>query len=285
VKQNPDQSKHLATACFSLSGISLDVNNLRTETYAADSRIPQVSIGTASEDAHRRDFTINSLFYNLHTGAVEDFVGSGISDLREGLIRTPLPPHETFQDDPLRILRAVRFAARLDYKVHDDIIQTARSSDLAGLLSTKVSRERIGIEVDKMLTAGGAKPTKALALFESMDLLGPVFLPSDMQLDCGGASSVSHWPRCLTRQPTTSSKPMTARIRKLKRNLKNAESGCRTPGLLAAGTGAHLSTVNDSWKHPSVCPRAPDLEASSNSRFDGALKMVILMRQRVSDVS
>jgi tRNA nucleotidyltransferase/poly(A) polymerase len=180
VKQNPDQSKHLATACFSISGISLDVNNLRTETYTVESRIPKVSIGTACEDAHRRDFTINSLFYNLKTGAVEDFIGVGREDLRLGIIRTPLPPEETFQDDPLRLLRAVRFAARLDYQLHTDTLEAMKSSAAAKLLLTKVSRERLGIEIDKMFTAGCKKPIKALLLLDSTGLLPAVFMPSDL---------------------------------------------------------------------------------------------------------
>ncbi|KAF4646929.1 CCA tRNA nucleotidyltransferase, mitochondrial, partial [Perkinsus chesapeaki] len=106
VRANPDQSKHLETATLRVLDVSLDVNNLRTETYTQDSRIPVVSLGTPQEDASRRDFTINALFYNLRTAAVEDYTGKGLDDLRAGIIRTPLEPTITFQDDPLRILRA-----------------------------------------------------------------------------------------------------------------------------------------------------------------------------------
>ena len=69
-------------------------------------------IGTPEQDAYRRDLTINSLFYNINTATVEDFTGRGVSDLQLCIIRTPLEPQATFIDDPLRILRAVRFAAR-----------------------------------------------------------------------------------------------------------------------------------------------------------------------------
>eukprot|EP00952_Eustigmatos_sp_NYUAD-ZCMA_P010956 44673-Eustigmatos_ZCMA.PRE.1 len=90
----------------------VDFTNLGTETYQRDSRIPVTSFGTAEEDAYRRDFTINALFYNLNTREVEDLTGRGLTDLLgEGLIRTPLPARTTFLDDPLRLLRAVRFAA------------------------------------------------------------------------------------------------------------------------------------------------------------------------------
>jgi len=77
--------------------------------------------GTPKEDAERRDLTINSLFYNLHTESVEDFTGTGVDDIKNGIIKTPLDPMTTFLDDPLRVLRAVRFAARLDFKITPEV--------------------------------------------------------------------------------------------------------------------------------------------------------------------
>jgi tRNA nucleotidyltransferase (CCA-adding enzyme) len=74
--------------------------------------VPDVKIGTPLEDALRRDLTINSLFYNINKKEVEDFTGKGIEDLKHGIIRTPLDPLQTFLDDPLRILRTIRFATR-----------------------------------------------------------------------------------------------------------------------------------------------------------------------------
>jgi tRNA nucleotidyltransferase/poly(A) polymerase len=70
-----------------------------------------MEIGTPEEDACRRDLTINSLFYNVNTGMVEDYCGRGLADLRQGVIRTPLPPFTTLLDDPLRVLRAIRLVA------------------------------------------------------------------------------------------------------------------------------------------------------------------------------
>jgi tRNA nucleotidyltransferase (CCA-adding enzyme) len=102
--------------------LDLDFVNLRNERYAEDSRIPEkMDIGTPKEDAERRDLTINSLFYNLHTELVEDFTGKGIEDIKNGVIRTPLDPMMTFKDDPLRVLRAVRFAAKLDFKITAEV--------------------------------------------------------------------------------------------------------------------------------------------------------------------
>ncbi len=77
------------------------------------------------EDAQRRDLTVNSLFYNLNTGQVEDYTGMGMSDLKQGIVRTPLDPHQTFIDDPLRVLRCIRFAAGYNFVATDGIFEAA----------------------------------------------------------------------------------------------------------------------------------------------------------------
>jgi tRNA nucleotidyltransferase (CCA-adding enzyme) len=94
--------------------VFIDLVNLRSEEYAADSRVPVIEIGTPEQDAMRRDLTVNALFYNINTGQIEDLTGKGISDLQARICRTPLDPLQTFMDDPLRVLRAVRFARRFD---------------------------------------------------------------------------------------------------------------------------------------------------------------------------
>ena len=85
-------SKHLETATIKVEGQWIDLVNLRNEEYSQDSRVPTMQIGTPSEDAYRRDLTINSLFYNINEEKVEDFTGHGIADLRAGVCRTPLEP-------------------------------------------------------------------------------------------------------------------------------------------------------------------------------------------------
>lgn len=87
IQSNPDQSKHLETATMKVHGVWLDLVNLRSETYAEDSRIPEMTFGTAKEDAMRRDLTVNALFYNIHTATVEDLTGMGLEDLRKGIVR------------------------------------------------------------------------------------------------------------------------------------------------------------------------------------------------------
>jgi hypothetical protein len=150
VPRNPDKSKHLATSTIRLCGLDVDFVNLRKETYTADSRNPVVEFGTAEEDALRRDATVNALFYNLHTGEVEDFVG-GLEDLQTGLIRTPMEPLQTFLDDPLRVLRLVRFASRLGFKIDEEAGRVMADERVLGNLRVKISRERIGVELEKML--------------------------------------------------------------------------------------------------------------------------------------
>lgn len=88
------------------------------------------AFGTPTEDAFRRDITINALFYNINTEQVEDFTGMGLKDLERGIARTPLDPYQTFTDDPLRILRVIRFASRFEYKVEDSIWATVQRADV-----------------------------------------------------------------------------------------------------------------------------------------------------------
>ena len=129
ISRNVEQSKHLETATARFMGLNLDFVNLRSEEYAENSRIPEkMEFGTPKQDAERRDLTINSLFYNLHTGYVEDFTEKGVDDIKNGIIRTPLDPMKTFIDDPLRVLRAVRFAARYDFRILPEV-KTAMMAD------------------------------------------------------------------------------------------------------------------------------------------------------------
>lgn len=176
IQSNPDQSKHLETATMKIFDKPIDLVNLRHETYSTDSRIPHMQIGTPYEDAMRRDFTINALFYNLHTREVEDFTQRGLDDLRHGLLRTPLPPSETFMDDPLRVLRAIRFASRFEFAVVREIAVAASSPAIHEALHSKVSKERFGKELDGMLKA--RRPSVALRYLQDFGLWSILFGPS-----------------------------------------------------------------------------------------------------------
>ncbi|KAJ7969689.1 CCA tRNA nucleotidyltransferase [Quillaja saponaria] len=178
---NPDQSKHLETARMRLFNSWVDFVNLRCEEYCKNSRIPtKQKFGTAEEDAYRRDLTINSLFYNINIDSVEDFTKRGISDLKCGKIVTPLPPKSTFLDDPLRVLRAIRFGARFEFTLDEELKEAAASDDVKAALAAKISRERIGTEIDLMIS--GNQPVKAMTFICDLTLFWIVFnLPPNFE--------------------------------------------------------------------------------------------------------
>ncbi|CAA0827804.1 Polynucleotide adenylyltransferase family protein [Striga hermonthica] len=177
IQCNPDQSKHLETARMRLFDVWIDFVNLRSEDYSENSRIPTMRFGTAEEDAYRRDLTINSLFYNINTSSVEDFTNRGIEDLQAGRIVTPLPPKQTFLDDPLRVLRAIRFGARFGFLLDEELKIAAADNDVREAIADKISRERIGHEIDLMIS--GNQPVRAIAYVSELQLFWAVFsLPS-----------------------------------------------------------------------------------------------------------
>ncbi|KAL8372414.1 hypothetical protein RB595_001965 [Gaeumannomyces hyphopodioides] len=190
VAANPDKSKHLETVATRMFGIEVDFVNLRKETYAQDSRNPQMEFGTAEEDALRRDATVNALFYNLNTDEIEDFVG-GTPDLDRKLIRTPLEPLQTFTDDPLRVLRLVRFASRLGFSIDPAAEATMSNPAVLEALRLKISRERVGIEVDKMLK--GKHPRDSLRLIERLGLYNAVFVDPTRRQEGVPTPDLSRW--------------------------------------------------------------------------------------------
>eukprot|EP00605_Chrysophyceae_sp_TOSAG23-4_P002850 GSChrysophyteH1.ASY1.ANO1.3139.1 assembled CDS len=179
IMANPEQSKHIETAKLKVLGLPIDFVNLRSESYTEDSRVPDIKFGSAVEDAERRDLTINSLFYNINTATIEDLTNCGLKDLRNGIIRTPLNPLVTFRDDPLRILRTIRFSARLGFAIDDGIVQASRNAEVQHIFSNKVSRERMLIEVQGMLQHQYIRPAFA---FRCMKYLGIYELVFDVSL-------------------------------------------------------------------------------------------------------
>lgn len=178
IAKNPDQSKHLETATMNLFDTWIDLVNLRTETYRMDSRIPEIAIGTPLEDAMRRDLTINALFYNINERSLEDFTGRGLEDIRSRVIRTPLPPVTTLLDDPLRALRAIRFASRLNFHFDESLFDACKNAEVHAALDTKVSRERIGQELEGIMSS--KRPHHALGLLCEFNLFSVVFrLPKE----------------------------------------------------------------------------------------------------------
>lgn len=176
IAANPAQSKHLETATMRVCGIEVDFTNLRAqEVYTDHSRIPEVRFGTPQEDALRRDFTVNALFYNLRSKMVEDWTRRGIADLQVGCLVAPLEPVQTFRDDPLRVLRAIRFAVRYSFGLDPALQQACMLEEIHKALHIKVSRERVGKELEGMLSGKGANPLAALQTIARLKLAGSVF--------------------------------------------------------------------------------------------------------------
>lgn len=141
------------TAMLSVSGRQVEIVGARKESYDPTSRRPSTERGSLLDDVLRRDFTINTLLENLHTGEVLDLTGKALADIRSRIIRTPKDPLETFDDDPLRMLRAIRFASRLDFTIDPDTLSALR--DRASRLAI-VSAERISAEFVKIVMSPNA---------------------------------------------------------------------------------------------------------------------------------
>lgn len=172
IQQNHEQCKHLEVASVTIHGIVIDLVNLRSETYET-SRIPITEVGTPKQDALRRDLTINSMFYNINNGKIEDHTGLGMSDIADKVIRTPLDPYKTFVDDPLRILRAIRFSVRLGFTLEKTIIETIKTNkDIRNMLMDKVTPERRLAELRKMMKHNAFH---AIQLLHDIDIFECIF--------------------------------------------------------------------------------------------------------------
>ena len=174
---------NFGTAMLRYKGIELEFVGARKESYDRSSRNPVVEDGTLEEDQLRRDFTINAMAFSLQKedfGALVDPFG-GIRDLAEGIIRTPLDPDTTFSDDPLRMLRAVRFATRLSTPDHtfrivpEALESMARNRERLAILS----RERIADELGKILLCD--YPSRGFELLDQTGLL-ELILPQLVRL-------------------------------------------------------------------------------------------------------
>ena len=175
IEENPEASKHITTAKMYLpvpSGETMEIDfaQARQEAYAGDSRIPsEVKPATLEEDASRRDLTINAIFYDILHDRVRDFTGQGLDDLQTHVLRSPGNPYERFKQDPLRILRVLRFASRFGWSVEEKTFESMKSPDLLKELREKVSKERIGAEFAGMMK--GKYPDKALEMMQQLGIL------------------------------------------------------------------------------------------------------------------
>lgn len=160
--------KNFGTASFRYHNMEIEFVGARRESYSHDSRKPIVENGTLQDDQNRRDFTVNALAICLNAdryGELMDPFG-GIQDLNNGILRTPLDPDITFSDDPLRMMRAVRFASQLGFRIADDtfeaITRNAKRIEI-------VSAERVMVEINKIMLS--PLPSTGLKLMQKSGLM------------------------------------------------------------------------------------------------------------------
>ncbi|MBP5535155.1 MAG: HD domain-containing protein [Bacteroidales bacterium] len=174
--------KNFGTASFHYpyNGVywQIEFVGARKESYSRHSRKPVVESGTIDDDQKRRDFTVNAMAVSLnadHFGELVDPFG-GIRDLNEGILRTPMDPVITFSDDPLRMLRAIRFAAQLGFRIADDTFEAIKANTQRIEI---VSQERIATELNKILLSDN--PSMGLKLLQLSGLM-QVILPEISRL-------------------------------------------------------------------------------------------------------
>ena len=165
--------KNFGTAMIKHGDLEIEFVGARKESYHRDSRKPVVEDGTLEDDQKRRDFTINALALSLNPSDLGDLLDpfDGIGDLERKMIRTPLAPEVTYSDDPLRMMRAIRFATQLDFTIQLESLQAITVNKERIKI---VSKERIVDELHKIIAS--KKPSKGFALLHKTELL-PIILP------------------------------------------------------------------------------------------------------------
>lgn len=171
-----EQGREWGTISADIAGVRVEITTFRTEKYQPLSRHPEVEFETdVVTDLSRRDFTVNAMAVRLpEREPVDPF--DGVADLKAKLLRTPIDPAVSFADDPLRMLRAFRFASQLDFRIDETVV--AAITEMRDQLAT-VSAERIRDELSKLLV--GTAPAKALELATTAGLVD-LFLPELPQL-------------------------------------------------------------------------------------------------------
>lgn len=165
--------RNFGTAQFKYKGVDLEFVGARKESYNRDSRKPVVEKGSLEDDQNRRDFTINAMALSLNKANFGHIIDpfNGRADLQNKIIRTPLAPDITFDDDPLRMMRGIRFATQLGFKIEDETLKAiSRNCERISI----ISNERIVDELNKIMMS--PKPSVGFKLLDSTGLL-PLIIP------------------------------------------------------------------------------------------------------------
>ena len=167
--------RHVKIDGIDLSNVDIECVMTRGEKYTKGSRKPEVVYSDLKADVERRDLTVNSLLRSLTTGEIVDLTGKGLQDIQDGIVRTPLDPDITFSDDPLRMLRAIRFATKYNWRMPLSMVKALKKN--ADQLQN-ISHERIRDELNKMLMTD--YPDKALRIMSLTGLMKYVIPELDM---------------------------------------------------------------------------------------------------------
>lgn len=164
--------ERFGTAQFRYKDLEVEFVGARKESYRSDSRKPTVENGSLQDDQNRRDFSINALALSLHKDNFGDLIDpfGGLADLEKQIMRTPLEPAKTYSDDPLRMMRAIRFATQLNFKIETKSLEAI--SENAHRLEI-ISRERIMDELNKIILSN--EPSRGFKLLYSTKLLHQFF--------------------------------------------------------------------------------------------------------------